>query len=58
MWDCRNGPPEAHNEDLTECRGMIQHEVGKKNPKREKFHETVSPQSSIPFKNQPFLMIS
>ena len=41
MLDCHNGLPGAHNEDLTECQGIIQHEVDRKNPKRAKFHDTV-----------------
>lgn len=41
MSDCHNGLPGAHNEDLTECRGIIQHEVERKNPKEGELHETV-----------------
>lgn len=41
MLDCHNGLPGAHNEDLMECQGIIQHEVDRKIPKQAKFHDTV-----------------
>lgn len=46
MTDCHNEVPEAHNEDLMECQGIIQREVDRKNPKLEKFHETLSYESA------------
>ena len=46
MTDCHNELPEAHNEDLMECQGIIQREVDRKNPKLEKFHETLSYESA------------
>lgn len=45
MLDCRNGLPGAHNEGLTEYRGIIQHEVDRKNPKQAKFHDILSCES-------------
>lgn len=42
MSDCHSELPGAHKQDLTECRGIIQHEVDRKNPKLGEFHERVS----------------
>lgn len=58
VLDYHNGLLEVHNEDLVECQGIIQHEVGRKNPKYGKFHEIVSyenpHETSTVFINQQF----